>query len=245
MLSAVGLALAVLRVVEAYIPAQGTNDTQQLNLADASSLKLTWPPMGIYSDEVSYQLARTNSTGYEVGAIVHFTEDGLNEHDYTPTPWVALISCDRNATNASMEIDIFTNARDRGAVAALLYSTQSEACLINPEYTEPDNFDQILDIFATKKKSAARLIESQFTNVNNTYASFNSKRLNESYLAVMETVNGSSSRSKPPPFLMAALTASNATGMVPNSNTTDPPPNSDDDNGGKPNTGLAMYVLCP
>ncbi|KAG9103469.1 hypothetical protein FRC06_010577 [Ceratobasidium sp. 370] len=244
MLSAVGLLLTVLRVVEAYIPAQGTNDTQQLNLADASSLKLTWPPMGIYSDEVSYQLARTNSTGYEVGAIVHFTEDGLTEWDYTPTPWVALISCDRNATNASMEIDIFTNARDRGAVAALLYSTQSEACLINHEYTEPDNFDQILDIFATKKKSAARLIESQFTNVNSTFASFSSKRLNESYLAVMETVNGSASRSQTPPFLMAALTASNATGTIPNSNTTgNTPPNSDNNNDGKPNTGLAMIVL--
>lgn len=52
--------------VAAYVPAQGTNDTQQLNLADPSSLKLTWPPMGVYSDEVSYQLARTNSTGYEL-----------------------------------------------------------------------------------------------------------------------------------------------------------------------------------
>ncbi|KAG8745202.1 hypothetical protein FRC10_008514 [Ceratobasidium sp. 414] len=242
MLSAVGVLLAVLRVVEAYIPAQGTNDTQQLNLADPSSLKLTWTPLGIYSDEVSYQLARTNSTGYEVGAIVHFTEDNLTQWDYTPTPWIALISCDRNATNASMQVDIFTNARDRGAVAALLYSTQSEACLINHEYTEPDAFDQILDIFATKKKSAARLIESQFTNVNSTYSSFNSKRLNESYLAVMDTVNGSASRSQPPPFLMAALTASNATGSTPNSNTTYPPPNPGNDDG-KPNTGLAMIVL--
>ena len=35
------------------------------------------------------------------------------------TPWIALVSCDRNATNASMEEDIFTLARDRGAVAAV------------------------------------------------------------------------------------------------------------------------------
>lgn len=70
MLSALAGVLALLGVATAYIPAQGTNDTEQLNLADASSLKLTWPPMGIYSDEVSYQLARTNSSGYEVVSVL-------------------------------------------------------------------------------------------------------------------------------------------------------------------------------
>ena len=39
------------------------------------------------------------------------------------TPWIALVSCDYNATNASQEVDIFTLARDKGAVSAvsLLY----------------------------------------------------------------------------------------------------------------------------
>jgi hypothetical protein len=58
--------LAAVAAVRAYIPAQGTNDTVQRDLSDPSSLKLTWPPIGTFSDEVSYQLARTNSTGYEV-----------------------------------------------------------------------------------------------------------------------------------------------------------------------------------
>ncbi len=35
------------------------------------------------------------------------------------TPWIALVSCDFNATNASQEIDIFTLARDKGAVSAV------------------------------------------------------------------------------------------------------------------------------
>lgn len=35
------------------------------------------------------------------------------------TPWIALVSCDKNATDASQEIDIFTLARDKGAVAAV------------------------------------------------------------------------------------------------------------------------------
>jgi hypothetical protein len=55
-IAAVGLAWG-------YIPAEGTNDTQQLNLADASSFKLARP---IYTEEVSYQLARTDSTGFQL-----------------------------------------------------------------------------------------------------------------------------------------------------------------------------------
>jgi hypothetical protein len=34
-------------------------------------------------------------------------------------PWIAMVSCDTNSTGASMEIDIFTLARDKGAVAAV------------------------------------------------------------------------------------------------------------------------------
>ncbi|KAG8681452.1 hypothetical protein FRC11_001096, partial [Ceratobasidium sp. 423] len=236
--------VAAAGVAWGYVPATGTNDTHQMNLADASSLKLTWPVLGVYSDEVSYQLARTDSSGYEVGAIVHFDESSLSDPDssFTPTPWIALISCDRNTTSASNETDIFTSARDRGAVAALLYSNKSEACLINPSYTNETEFDQILDIFATKKRSAATLILSQFNNVNKTYRSFNSKLLNESYLSVIDAVNSSSSGAQPS-FLMAVLRAWNSTSS-PNSNTTQasPPPAVTNDSN-KPNTGLAMIVL--
>ncbi|QRV93832.1 4-aminobutyrate aminotransferase [Ceratobasidium sp. AG-Ba] len=243
MRSAVGLLLAACGVVRAYIPAQGTNDTSQLKISDVSSLKLM--SSRFYSDEVSYQLARTNSSGYAAGAIVYFSEEGLTSNDTTATPWIAFISCDKNATNASPEVDIFTAARDRGAVAALLYSTQSEACVINSEYTDPDNFDQILDIFATKAKSSARLIVSQFNYVNETYRDFNAKRLNESFLSVNDTISGSANRSQPPPFLMASVTAYNATSSSPNSNatTTNNNTGSDNNNDGKPNTGLAMIVL--
>ncbi|CAE6416366.1 unnamed protein product, partial [Rhizoctonia solani] len=243
-MKAVIAVLAAAGLTWGYIPAQGTNDTDQMNLADASSLRLTWPVLGVYSDEVSYQLARTDSSGYEVGAIVHFDESSLSDVDnsFTPTPWIALISCDKNSTNASNDTDIFTSARDRGAIAALLYSTKYEACLINPTYTNADEFDQILDIFATKKRSAARLIESQFTNVNKTYHSFNSKLLNESYLSVVDAVNSSSAGSQPP-FLMAVLRAWNSTSS-PNSNTTQPsPPPAATNDSSKPNTGLAMIVL--
>jgi len=38
------------------------------------------------------------------------------------TPWIALVSCDKNATDMSLDEDIFTLARDKGAVAAVCLS---------------------------------------------------------------------------------------------------------------------------
>src|SRR6266851_8221892 len=35
------------------------------------------------------------------------------------TPWIALIACDANTTNASQDVDVFTLASDRGAVGAV------------------------------------------------------------------------------------------------------------------------------
>lgn len=43
------------------------------------------------------------------------------------TPWIALVACDANATDAPQDTDIFTLAKDRGAVAAV---RSFEACQI-------------------------------------------------------------------------------------------------------------------
>lgn len=45
--------------------------------------------------------------------------DALSRLALATTPWIAFVSCDSNTTNSSMENDIFTLARDRGAVAAV------------------------------------------------------------------------------------------------------------------------------
>ena len=51
------------------------------------------------------------------------------------TPWIALVSCDSNSTDASDVNDIFTLARDRGAVSAVrfaaiaVYSTPCLFCI--------------------------------------------------------------------------------------------------------------------
>jgi hypothetical protein len=50
---------------------------------------------------------------------VHFTEGTMGPNLTTSTPWIAYISCDVNETGSSQEWDIFTLARDRGAVSAV------------------------------------------------------------------------------------------------------------------------------
>lgn len=94
-----------------------------------------------------------------------------------------MVLCDRNATGASMDIDIFTMARDKGAVGAvchpflllwpdaevqqLLYTVGSLACVINPEYADHSLFDQVFDIFSTQSLTSAALIENQLSQLVN------------------------------------------------------------------------------
>lgn len=45
--------------------------------------------------------------------------DTINHSNTAITPWIAFVSCDTNVTNDSTTDDIFTIARDSGAVAAV------------------------------------------------------------------------------------------------------------------------------
>jgi hypothetical protein len=82
--------------------------------------------------------------------------------------------------------DIFTLARDGGAVAAvgfccahlinhananhfqLLFSLYSKACIINPAYSDPENFDQVFDIFSTQSLTSAQQVFLHFHIVDHT-----------------------------------------------------------------------------
>lgn len=220
--------------VRAYIPAVPSNSTTAVNQSDESMLTMGWAPAGFYSLPVSFQLAKSNTTGFEQGAFVHFSEMNLTNAT-TTTPWIALVNCDANSTDASQDTDIFTSARDRGAVAALLYSLTAEACFINPAY----GFHQILDIFATQSKSSARLINSQFVNLHNTsFGNFDALQLNRSADSVAISVQSSNITSA---FIIATLRAANSTVSLNNTVT------SSNENSslskGNPNTGWAMIIL--
>lgn len=88
-------------------------------------------------------------------AIVHYSETNYTNQPPSESPFIALISCDLNQPNTTLDNDIFTMANSSGAIAALLYSSTSAACLINPSYADPNTFDRVLDIYTTVTKSSA------------------------------------------------------------------------------------------
>ncbi|SJK96918.1 uncharacterized protein ARMOST_00167 [Armillaria ostoyae] len=202
--------------VYSYVPAWPTNSTQDaisygLNITDVSTLHLQWYTNGSYMETVSYTLVGPNSTGVSEGALEHFSESSVNKDMLgTKTPWIAFISCDFNATNASQEIDIFTLARDKGALSALLYSVYSTACIINPGYSNAETSNYPLDVFSTQSLTSSLLVESQFRQIGTPNGTYDSQMLNDSAGIIKETLSSGSVTS--PAFLFATLKAYDATG---------------------------------
>ncbi|PPQ63983.1 hypothetical protein CVT24_009412 [Panaeolus cyanescens] len=263
--------LMLLQSALGYIPALPTNSTRYaiasgLNVTDISKLTLQWYSNGSYQEHVSYQLVGSGSTGFSKGVLVHFSEENvisttppglsvfyiylLKLTVYRPTlastPWIALVSCDKNATDASVNEDIFTLARDKGAVSALLYSLYSAACVINEEYSNPATFDQVFDIFSTQSLTSARLIEYQFGQLgpqDNSICNYDSRQLNNSATDIITSIQLGYPISGG--YLLAAMRAYNATDL---DTGTDPPIKSGSSttprtNGGSSKTALAMIVL--
>ncbi|KAI0266996.1 hypothetical protein BC834DRAFT_842719 [Gloeopeniophorella convolvens] len=246
-------ALALFTPAFAYIPAIPTNDTSTaiadgLNVTDTSRVYLQWYNIvgspGEDSQTISYQLVGPNSDGISKGALVRFSEENATQlaNDTTATPWIALVSCDGNATHASQEFDIFTLANDRGAVGALLYSEWSQACIINAEYLDPDSFDPLMDIFSTQSLISARVILGQFEAVNvSTYGFYNPALLNASQSAINDTLQAGYPTA--PGYMWATLAAYNATAPL-NVNGVDASDGNQNNGGsGSSKTTLAMVIL--
>ncbi|KIM45669.1 hypothetical protein M413DRAFT_442322 [Hebeloma cylindrosporum] len=202
--------------VLAYIPVYPTNSTGATT-ADASTIILQWYSNGSYVQNISFQIAGQGSTGINKGALVHFSEEGVNNATApTSTPWIALISCDNNSTNASLDTDIFELAHEKGAVSALLYSLYSKACVINPGYS-----DRLFDIFSSPDPASSHLIEYQFSQTGqHVLSSYDSAQLNASANVITESINAGYPVSSG--YLLAALTARNATATSTTSATTQP-----------------------
>ncbi|KAF8235994.1 hypothetical protein L208DRAFT_1253916 [Tricholoma matsutake] len=248
------LLIASVTSVFAYVPAQPTNSSQAaaaggLNITDISKLYLGWYPNGADQKNISYQLAGNASNGFSQGVLVHFSEaKASNLTPPTTTPWIAMIPCDFNSSTASMEEDVFTLARDKGAKAALLYSAYSLACVINPEYADPATFDQVFDIFSTQSLASARLIEYQFGQfgpVNESiYAFYDSKLLNDSASIVNQSIQLGYPAA--PGYLYAILQAYNSTVQLSNTTTnngTNSSSSTTAPNDKSPSTALAMIIL--
>ncbi|KAL0580490.1 hypothetical protein V5O48_001560 [Marasmius crinis-equi] len=218
----------------AYIPAYPSNSTDDGNhrvslnaTVNDPTVHLQWYTNGSFITTVSYALAGNSSRGvnqvkphipsflthsnhlvwFFQGALVHFSEDFVNNTtNSTNTPWIALVPCDQNATNASQDLDIFTLARDKGAVAVLLYALYSSNCILNPGYnhTAPP-----LDIFTSPSLTTSRLIEYQFGQLGNvSVANYDPSHLDEGTSIVNSFIQDGSKTA--PGYLFATLNASNA-----------------------------------
>ncbi|KAH9032202.1 hypothetical protein EDB84DRAFT_1588483 [Lactarius hengduanensis] len=239
-----------------------TNDTNAaiadgLNVTDISRVYLQWYNVVGFPGEdfqtVSYQLVAMAALELarcarglpcaSCGALVRFSEEDAKDRHAATTPWIALVSCDANATHASDTDDIFTLANERGAVGALLYSEWSRACIINAEYTDPTSFTPLMDIFSTQSLASARVILGQLEVINtNVYGEYNPATLNASQAAINDTL--AAGYPTAPGYLWATLAAYNATAPLGINNS---PSNSQStQNGGgtgSSKTTLAMIIL--
>ncbi|GAA5847659.1 hypothetical protein JCM3766R1_002441 [Sporobolomyces carnicolor] len=187
------LALVLVPPALAYIPARATNDSSAFTQSD-DLLHLAYynGPFSVFTADVSRQLLAegfgddgnyTNTTTivpwtrYSKGVLLHFDET-LRSQPPAAVPWLAMINCDTNGTSFSDVDDIFTICRDLGAQAAVLYSLTAQGCAINAEYIS--DFEKVLDVYATTSLQNARIIESQFGNVNSSAWKYDSEALNAS-----------------------------------------------------------------
>lgn len=241
------LVLTLFSPALAYTPAQPINGTNpSLEGTGTNRLTLQWFSNGSDTEFVYYLLAGASSNGLSQGPLVHFSEDIAGLGAITTTPWIALISCDANSTNASQELDIFTLAWDSGAQAALLYSLFSDSCAINPAYTDPYNFDRVFDVFATESARLSRFIEYEYDSfgTNGTYyGTYNATMLNQTASAVNRSIALGSPVT--PGMIFATLQSFNATAAPNNgsSNMNGTASTTSDSGSDSQKTGLAMIIL--
>ncbi|KAH7108404.1 hypothetical protein BKA62DRAFT_20654 [Auriculariales sp. MPI-PUGE-AT-0066] len=231
--------------VQAYVPAQPAHLSRSDNVSDGSWITLNSAPRFTFSAwSIKFLLSGPTSDGWHKGAFVRFNETGLaNETMSTATPWIALVNCDRNATqdNSTEDIDIFTFARDRGAAAALMYTNLADTCVINEEYLGPD-FERVLDVFAFTDESSRDLVLSQFSTVDDSRVWYNASRINSSSAEVLQDIARPTDDTRVTgPYLIAILNAYNTTHVE--VDPTDPAPVTQHAQKSKQSTGLAMIVL--
>ncbi|RDX53250.1 hypothetical protein OH76DRAFT_1343663 [Lentinus brumalis] len=164
----------LVHAVHSFIPASPSNSTDATaNLLNAT-LNVFWFSRGQLTMSFARAAATSDSSGVATGALVHYTDD--TPSGTTKTPWVALVACDQNATNATPD-DIFARAKNSGAQAGVLYSLFSSTCIVNPGYSNPP-----LDVYVS---DSLPLLENVFRNVDAVkFGTFNPETLDSEFAHV-------------------------------------------------------------
>ncbi|PPQ80362.1 hypothetical protein CVT25_003645 [Psilocybe cyanescens] len=110
-----------------------------------------------------------------------------------------------------METSIFDLARSKGAVSALLYSVFSQACIINPEYSDSATFNHVFDVFAAQTSATSHLVVFQFDQLSGDrkLSDYDSQMLNDSAADITLSIKEGSPVANG--FLLASLSAFNST----------------------------------
>ncbi|KAI0703679.1 hypothetical protein C8T65DRAFT_741284 [Cerioporus squamosus] len=166
--------------VHSFIPAVPSNSTDAASSLPGATLNVFWFSQGqLTTDELARAVATSDSSGVATGALIHYTDDAPS--GTTKTPWVALVACDNNATDATPD-DIFARAKQSGAQAGVLYSLFSSTCVVTPGYSSPS-----LDIYVSTSLPSSRLLENVFRNVDATkFGTFNPATLDSEFANVTQ-----------------------------------------------------------
>ncbi|KLO14274.1 hypothetical protein SCHPADRAFT_322056 [Schizopora paradoxa] len=204
-----------------------------MNDTESSTLSLFWTTSAnsSFATNVSQQLNVTLgfSSGFSLfanQAFLQFSEDdisnGLDGNISEPIAreWIAFVSCDANATNSLATADVFTLAHSRGAVAAVLFSEWSNACLVNPEFVGQVGQNASIPVYTTLSTKDSQTIETGFNNVDQEF-------YNDTIpVSTLEATNSSSGSR--PANMLASINANNA--VVGNLSSNGEPTNSSNSN---------------
>lgn len=196
-----------------YVPATPTDSTEatSLNLTETSQITMQWWSHGSYANHITTGSRRQGGTGISKGVLVHLSSDNFTSAtEGTSTPWIAFISCDGGSGNTD-DTDIFSLAQSKGAVAAVLYSLESETCILAPEFLTSYSTSSGIDIFVTPTSTAASLIEYQFGQlaVPRPLTEYDSGLLNELHADIVKSIQDEYPVSGG--YLLTTLEAWNAT----------------------------------
>ncbi|SGY62662.1 BQ5605_C007g04718 [Microbotryum silenes-dioicae] len=126
-------------------------------------------------------------------------------------PFVALVSCDQPETttastdsstlNPNASMSIFDAAANLGAQAVILYSSESQSCILNVT----NNSTLALPVYSLPSQASTNMLLQQYNYIADTYQTFNSTALAE--LTGPSSPLVSSNSSQPVQFLVAVITS--------------------------------------
>ncbi|KDE09391.1 hypothetical protein MVLG_00297 [Microbotryum lychnidis-dioicae p1A1 Lamole] len=179
-----------------------------------TTLKAVWTrnqSQGVFNDGLKL-LAGEVSGATLYGALLRLDASSyIDINSTSEIPFVALVSCDQPETttastdsstlNPNASMSIFDAAANLGAQAVILYSSESQSCILNVT----NNSTLALPVYSLPSQASTNMLLQQYNYIADTYQTFNSTALAE--LTGPSSPLVSSNSSQPVQFLVAVITS--------------------------------------